>query len=71
MVGPITVQVEPSPLPPDLADFISSAGENGFVIASFGSNAQAIIAKEKIDILATAFGKLKWKVVWKLKGNFF
>ena len=69
MVGPITVQVEPSPLAADLADFINRAGGNGFVIASFGSYAQTVIAKEKIDILAAAFGKLKWKVIWKLKGN--
>ncbi|XP_078343761.1 UDP-glucuronosyltransferase 2C1-like isoform X2 [Oculina patagonica] len=68
MVGPITVQAEPSPLPPDLVDFINSAGGNGFVIASFGSYAQTVIPKEKIDVLATAFGKLKQKVIWKLKG---
>jgi len=69
MVGPTTVQPKPSPLPPDLVDFINSAGGNGFIIASFGSYAQTIITKAKIDILASAFGKLKQKVIWKLKGN--
>lgn len=69
MVGPITAQSKPSPLPPDLVDFINSAGGNGFIIASFGSYAQTVISKAKIDILASAFGKLKQKVVWKLKGN--
>ena len=69
MVGPISVNPEPSPLPPDLVDFINSAGGNGFVIASFGSYVQTVIAKEKIDIMATAFGKLKQKVIWRLKGN--
>lgn len=69
MVGPITVQPKPSPLPPDLVDFINNAGENGFIIASFGSYVQTVISKAKIDILASAFGKLKQKVIWKLKGN--
>ena len=69
MVGPITVQPTPSPLPPDLIYFINSAGGNGFIIVSFGSYVQTVISKAKIDIMASAFGKLKQKVIWKLKGN--
>jgi len=70
MVGPITAQPNPNPLPPDLKDFISSAGPgNGFIIVSFGSYVQTVIPKAKIDIMASAFGKLKLKVIWKLKGN--
>ncbi|XP_078343767.1 UDP-glucuronosyltransferase 1A1-like [Oculina patagonica] len=69
MVGAITVKAEASPLPPDLVDFINSAGGNGFVIASLGSYVQTVIPKEMIDVLATAFGKLKQKVIWKLKGK--
>lgn len=69
MVGPITVQAKPNPLPLDLVDFINSAGENGFIIASFGSYAQTIISKAKIDVLGMAFGKLKQNVIWKLTGN--
>ena len=69
MVGPITAKAEPSPLPPDLVDFVNSAGGDGFVIASFGSYVQTIISKKKVDVMAIAFGKLKQKVIWKLKGN--
>ena len=69
MVGPMTARAEPNPLPPDLVDFINSEGGNGFVIASFGSYVQTVISKEKIDALATTFGKLKQKVIWKLKEN--
>ncbi|KAL9957741.1 hypothetical protein ACROYT_G034677 [Oculina patagonica] len=69
MVGPITAKAETSPLPPDLEDFINSAGGDGFVIASFGSYVQTVIPKEKIDVLATGFGKLKQKVLWKLNGK--
>ena len=69
MVGPITAQAKPNPLPPDFTDFINSAGGNGFIIVSFGSYVQTVISKAKIDIMASAFGKLKQKVIWKLKGN--
>ena len=69
MVGPITVQPKPNPLPANLKDFVNSAGGNGFIIVSFGSYVQTVISKAKIDIMASAFGKLKQKVIWKLKGN--
>ena len=69
MVGAITVEAEPNPLPPDLESFISSAGGHGFIIASFGSYAETIISKKTINVMAEAFGKLKQKVIWKLKGN--
>ena len=68
MVGAISAKADPETLPPELEDFIDSAGGHGFVIASVGSYAQTIIAKEKIDVLAEAFGKVKQKVIWKLKG---
>ena len=69
MVGAITTKAEPNPLPSDLESFINSAGGHGFIIASFGSYTETLIFKEKTDVLAEAFGKLKQKVVWKLKGN--
>ena len=69
MVGPITVQPKPNPLPANLKDFVNNAGGNGFIIVSFGSYVQTVISKAKIDIMASAFGKLKQKVIWKLKGN--
>ena len=69
MVGPITAQAKPNPLPPDFIDFINSAGGNGFIIVSFGSYVQTVISKAKIDIMASAFGKLKQNVIWKLKGK--
>ena len=69
MAGAITAKAEPNPLPPDLESFISSAEGHGFIIASFGSYAQTIIPKRTTDVLAEAFGKLKQKVIWKLKGN--
>ncbi|PFX14788.1 UDP-glucuronosyltransferase 1-2-like [Stylophora pistillata] len=68
MVGPITAKAEPDPLPPDLANIIDSSGGHGFIIASFGSYAETIISHRTINVLAVAFGKLKQKVIWKLKG---
>jgi len=67
MVGPLNVR-DPRPLPPDLEEFVSNSGGHGFIIVSFGSNV-AILRQSVIDMLATAFGKLKQRVVWRLKGN--
>jgi len=68
MVGPPNVK-EPKPLPPDLEEFVSNSGGYGFIIASFGSNVASNLQKPVVDMLATAFGKLKQRVVWRLKGN--
>ena len=68
MVGPPHVK-DPKPLPPDLEEFLSNSGGHGFVIVSFGSNVASNLDKPVVDTLATAFGKLKQRVVWRLKGN--
>ena len=69
MAGPLAVN-KPNPLPAELEDFVNSGGgRSGFIIASFGSYVEKIIPEEKIDVLAAVFGKLKQKVLWKLKSN--
>ena len=67
MVGPITVE-KPRQLPPDLEKFVNDSGGYGFIMASFGSYVESVLHKDKLDMLATAFGKLKQKVLWRLKG---
>ena len=68
MVGPLNVK-DAKPLPPDLEEFVSNSGGHGFIIVSFGSNVASILPKPVVDMLATAFGKLKQRVVWRLEGN--
>ena len=68
MVGPITVK-KPKPLPPDFEEFIRDSGEHGFIVVSFGSYVESVLNKEKLDMLATVFGKLKQRVFWRLKGR--
>ena len=68
MVGPPNAK-EPKPLPPDLEEFVSNSGGHGFIIVSFGSNVAENLPKPVVDMLATSFGKLKQRVVWRLKGN--
>ena len=65
MVGPVTVQ-RPSQLPPDFESFVNNSRGYGFVMVSFGSYVEAALGKEKITMLATAFGKLKQRVLWRL-----
>ncbi|KAJ7389215.1 UDP-glucuronosyltransferase 1-1 [Desmophyllum pertusum] len=68
MVGPLNVKDVSKPLPPDLDKFVSNSGGHGFIIVSFGSNVASILPRTVVDMLATAFGKLKQRVVWRLKG---
>ncbi|KAL9957653.1 hypothetical protein ACROYT_G034576 [Oculina patagonica] len=68
MVGPLNVKDAAKPLPPDLDKFVSNSGGHGFIIVSFGSNVASVLPKPVVDMLATAFGKLKQRVVWRLKG---
>ena len=68
MVGPLNVR-DAKPLPPDLEEFVSNSGGHGFIIVSFGSNVASILPQQEVDILATAFRKLKQRVVWRLKGK--
>ena len=68
MVGPLSVR-DARPLPPDLEEFVSNSGGHGFIIVSFGSNVASIVPRAEVDMLATAFGKLKQRVVWRLKGT--
>ena len=66
MVGPLNAK-DSQPLPHELEAFVNNS-DHGFIIVSFGSNV-GFLAKEKVDMMAVAFGKLKQKVVWRLKGK--
>ena len=68
MVGPLSVY-DANPIPPDLEEFISSSGGHGFIIASFGTNVASPFSQAEVDMLALVFGKLKQRVVWRLKGT--
>ena len=67
MVGALNVKTA-KPLPSELEKFVSTSGEHGFIIVSFGTNV-ASLPKAEVDMLAEAFGKLKQSVVWRVKGN--
>jgi len=69
MVGPITVR-RSQKLPPDFQEFVSNSGGQGFIMVSFGSYVESVIPKDKINMLATVFGKLKQKVLWRLQGDY-
>ena len=68
MVGPLSVH-DAKAIPPDLEEFISSSGGQGFIIASFGTNVASPLSEAEVDLLALVFGKLKQRVVWRLKGT--
>ena len=68
MVGPLNVR-DAKLLPPNLEEFVSNSGGHGFIIVSFGSNVASLLPQKEVDMLATAFGQLKQRVVWRLKGK--
>ena len=72
MVSPNAVQKSGKfrPPPPDFQEFVSNSGGEGFIMASFGSYVESILHKDKINMLATVFGKLKQRVLWRLKGDY-
>jgi len=70
MVGPLNVR-DARPLPPDLEEFVSNSGGHGFIIVSFGTHVASTLPKNEVDMLATAFGKLKQRVIWRLKGKLY
>ena len=69
MVGSLSAR-ELVPLSHEFEEFVNSSRDQGFIIVSFGSNVAAL-SKAKVDMLATAFGKLRQRVVWRLKGKPF
>ena len=66
MVGQLNAK-EPMPLSQEFEEFVNSS-DHGFIIVSFGTNV-AVLSNEKVDMLATAFGRLRQTVVWRLKGG--
>ena len=67
MVGPLNVK-DSKPLPSDLEEFVSNSGGHGFIIVSFGSNVASLLPRQVVDMLATGFGKLEQRVLWRLTG---
>lgn len=67
-VGPLTIK-PPIKLPPDLENFVSGAGDKGVVIFSLGTLGDAVLQQHHVGILASAFGRLDLRVVWRLSSK--
>jgi len=59
----------PSPLPQDLQQFISGAGDNGIILFSLGTLGDAVMTKDQVDMLAEIFGRLEQGIIWRLNGK--
>ena len=68
LVGPLTVR-PPSPLPRDLEQFISGAGDKGIILFSLGTLGDAVLQKHQVEMLARVFGRLEQRTVWRLNGK--
>lgn len=56
------------PLPDDLENFMTSSGNHGVIVASFGSM-MATFDEEQANAMATAFAKFPQKVIWRYDGK--
>ena len=66
-VGPLLPK-PPAPLSEDLKRFLSSSGKAGVVLVTFGSMMSSP-PPEITEKLATALGRLKQKVIWRIDGK--
>ncbi|XP_030581590.1 UDP-glucuronosyltransferase 2C1-like isoform X2 [Archocentrus centrarchus] len=55
-------------LPEDLEEFVQSSGDAGVVVVSFGSMVTNL-TMEHANVIATAFGQIPQKVIWRYRGN--
>ncbi|XP_076613384.1 UDP-glucuronosyltransferase 2A2-like isoform X2 [Chaetodon auriga] len=55
-------------LPEDLEAFMQSSGDAGVVVVSFGSMVTNL-STERADVIATAFGRIPQKVIWRFSGE--
>ncbi|XP_066287805.1 UDP-glucuronosyltransferase 2C1-like [Branchiostoma lanceolatum] len=66
-VGGLNVRVA-APLTEDMEAFVQSAGDDGVIVVSFGSMIKTMSA-ERREVFATAFARLRQKVVWRYVGE--
>ena len=67
-MGPLTIKPT-NPLPKDLEQFISGAGDKGIILFSLGTLGDAVLQKHQVDMLAETFGRLEQRIIWRLKSK--
>ncbi|XP_078603319.1 UDP-glucuronosyltransferase 2A3-like [Branchiostoma floridae x Branchiostoma japonicum] len=66
-VGGLNVRVA-APLAEDMEAFVQSSGDDGVIVVSFGSQVKTM-SVERREVFATAFARLRQKVVWRYVGE--
>ncbi|XP_078683190.1 UDP-glucuronosyltransferase 1-2-like [Branchiostoma floridae x Branchiostoma belcheri] len=66
-VGGLNVGVA-APLTKDMEAFVQSSGDDGVIVVSFGSMVKTM-PEDKREIFASAFARLRQKVVWRYVGE--
>ena len=54
-------------LPPELESFMTNSGDDGVVVVAFGSMVSTL-PTQTLRMLAIVLGRMKQKVLWKIKG---
>lgn len=66
VTGPLLPQPAKA-LPHDLESFFTSSGDDGVIVVAFGSMVSTL-PPQTLNMLAKVLGRLKQKVLWKIKG---
>ncbi|CAH1801034.1 unnamed protein product, partial [Owenia fusiformis] len=67
-IGGYTLE-PPKPLPKNINDILADSQFNDIIIVSFGSFVKDLMNPEKYEILAEAFAKLPYTILWKHTEN--
>ena len=68
LVGPLMPRPA-NALNNEMENFMSSSGDAGVIIVSFGTMVSAL-EPEVMNMLADTFAQLKQKILWRIKGKF-
>ena len=66
VTGPLLPRPAES-LPSELESFMTSSGDDGVIVVAFGSMVSTL-PKQTLRMLAEVLGRMKQKVLWKIKG---
>ena len=69
VTGPLLPRPAKS-LSPELESFMTSSGDDGVIVVAFGSMVSTL-PKQTLRMLAEVLGRMKQKVLWKIKGIYY
>ncbi|KAH8343689.1 hypothetical protein KR059_004431 [Drosophila kikkawai] len=65
-VGGMHIDHQPTPLPPDMENFVQGSGEDGVIFFSLGTNVRGnTLTEDRLRVLLETFESLPQRILWK------